>query len=136
MRVAAQIIEDLLRAAERLLRIDHPCGFLNRFEIAEEGGFVFERFDFTEELKLILPVCGLESFEKEPAEQTRKHLYGKKETGAARDPFEIGADAAARNDEMDVGMMQQILTPGVKNPEETDLGSEVLRIARDGEQGF
>jgi hypothetical protein len=37
---------------------------------------------------------------------------------------------------MHMGMMQQILAPGMQNAEEANLRSEVLRIARDGEQSF
>lgn len=33
-------------------------------------------------------------------------------------------------------VLQEVLSPGVQNAEESDLGSEMLRIAGDGEQGF
>ena len=71
--------------------------------------------------------------QEQASEQTRKHAHRNKETGTARDPFEIGADAATRNDEVHVGMMEQVLPPGVQNAEESDLGSEVPEIAGDGE---
>jgi len=51
-------------------------------------------------------------------------------------PFAIGTDAAAGNDEVDMGMMQEVLSPGVEYTEEADLRSEMSGIARDGEQGF
>jgi hypothetical protein len=35
-----------------------------------------------------------------------------------------------------MGMMQQILAPGVKDAEKADISAEMFGIARDGEQGF
>jgi hypothetical protein len=37
---------------------------------------------------------------------------------------------------MQMRMQQQVLAPGVQNGEEPDVRAEMLRVARDGEQGF
>ena len=37
---------------------------------------------------------------------------------------------------MQVGMMEQVLTPSVKYGEKADLGAQVLGISGDGEQGL
>jgi hypothetical protein len=37
---------------------------------------------------------------------------------------------------MQVGMIEQVLPPGVENGEETDPGAQVFRVGRDGEQRF
>src|SRR5262249_27246742 len=48
----------------------------------------------------------------------------------------IGGDSSAGNNAMDVWMEQQILSPRMKNAKETNLGSEMLRIACDLQQRF
>ena len=45
-----------------------------------------------------------------------------------------GDETACRNYAMDMGMMLQLLVPGVQHAEEADIGSEVFRVARDFEQ--
>src|SRR5262249_43070145 len=45
-------------------------------------------------------------------------------------PFRVGRDSATGNHAMDVGMKEQVLTPGVKNGEETNLRSKMFRITR------
>ncbi len=76
-------------------------------------------------------------FEEEPAEQARQNPHRQEEAGAAGDPaLAIGGDAAARHHAMHMGMMQQVLSPGVQDGEEADLGAQVLGIGGDGAQGF
>jgi hypothetical protein len=48
----------------------------------------------------------------------------------------IGSEAAGRNHAVDVRMKQQALIPAVEHAEETDLGTEVARIAGDFQQGL
>ena len=96
----------------------------------------FEWFEFAEELEPVVFESFEESLQKQSTEQARQNTYGQKEAGAAADPVAIGTNAAPGDDEVNVGMMQQILSPGMKNAEEADVRAEVLRIARDGEQRF
>src|SRR5665213_4217882 len=136
MRVAARITEHLTRAAERMFRVNHPFGFFHGSKIPCERGLVFERFGFPEELQLTVPESFTESCGKHTAEQARENAYGQKETGTAGDPLVIRGEAAAGDDEVYVRMMRQILSPRMKDAEEADLGAEMFRIARDGEQRF
>jgi hypothetical protein len=48
----------------------------------------------------------------------------------------IGREPATGNDAMQMGMMEQILAPGVKDREEADLGAQMPGIGRDRAQGF
>jgi hypothetical protein len=57
-------------------------------------------------------------FEKQTAEQARKYPHGEKETRAAGNPLEVGTNAAAGDNEVDVGVMEQVLPPGVQYAEE------------------
>src|SRR3974390_499164 len=76
----------------------------------------------------------MKALEQEAAEEARKHPNGQKEAGPAANPLPPGIDATARNDEVNVGVMQQVLPPGMQDAEEADFGSQVLGIAGDGEQ--
>src|SRR6266567_2297658 len=48
----------------------------------------------------------------------------------------IGRQSAGWNQAMHVGMRRQILSPGVKDAEKTDLGSQMLRIGSQIEHSF
>jgi len=48
----------------------------------------------------------------------------------------IQREPAGRNDTVNVGMQKQVLSPRVKNRDDTDLGSEVFGIGCDFQQGL
>jgi len=136
VRVAAEIIERLAGSAERLLCIDHPLGFFDRREIPVESVRIGKRWEIAEELKPVAPEGLTEFLKKQPPKEAGERAHREKESPAAADPFEIGTDAATGNDEVHMRVMQKILSPGVQNAEEADLGAEMPGIAREGEQGF
>ena len=79
----------------------------------------------------------LESLEKQAAEQAREHAHGEKESGRATDPAPpAGRQATAGNYAVQMGMMPQILPPGVQHGKEADLGAEMLGVGGDGGEGF
>ena len=64
-------------------------------------------------------------------------MHVEKEGGAAADPaLPIRRDATAGDDAMQMGVKKQILSPGVKDGEKTDLRAQMLGIAGNGEQSF
>ena len=48
----------------------------------------------------------------------------------------IWRDASARYDAMHMGVMQQVLSPGVQNAEKADSGSQMFGIGGDFQQGI
>src|SRR4051795_6773633 len=57
----------------------------------------------------------LEAGQKESSVETRQHLYRQKEAGAAADPTgPVDRGPATRHDAVDMGMMVQVLPPGVQ----------------------
>ena len=48
----------------------------------------------------------------------------------------VGGESAGRDHTVDMRMMLQFLVPGVEDAEETDLGAQMPRMARDFEQGL
>jgi hypothetical protein len=77
----------------------------------------------------------LEAGQEKPAVETRQHLYRQKEAGAAADPAgPIGRWPATRHDAVDMGMMMQVLSPGVQDGDQPDLGAEMPGIGSDDAQ--
>jgi hypothetical protein len=66
-----------------------------------------------------------------------EHLHGQKEIRAGVDPAaRIGGKAAGRDDAMNVGMMGEVLPPGMKDGGEANVGAEMTRVGRDVEEGL
>jgi hypothetical protein len=75
--------------------------------------------------------------EEQAAEEAAERAHREKEAGAAGDPAgAAGTEAAAGSGAVDVGMVEQVLAPGVEDGEEAEGGAEVFGVAADGEEGF
>ena len=80
---------------------------------------------------------GLESSDKLAAEDTAEHFDGKKEGAARGDPAgSVRSETAGGYHAVNMGMMLQSLVPSMEYAEETDLCTEVTRIAGDLQQGL
>jgi hypothetical protein len=83
------------------------------------------------ELKLVLCDELLQSIDQLAAEDSTECLDGQEESTRRIDPSgTIEGQAAAGNDVVDMGMMLEVLTPGMEHSEESDVGSQVPGIAR------
>ena len=82
-----------------------------------------------EELQLAGVESLIEIFQKLPPEQQRQHAHREEKPGAAGDPaVAIGRQSAAGDNAMEVGMMQQILSPSVEYGEETNFRTQMFGI--------
>ncbi len=62
---------------------------------------------------------------------------GKKEAGRGGKPTGmVWGESAGGNDAMDMGMVLQLLIPGMEHTEEANLGAEMFRMGSDFEQGL
>jgi hypothetical protein len=76
-------------------------------------------------------------FQKYAAEEAREDADREKESRSACDPpAAIGRQAAGWDDAVEVGMMDERLSPRVEHGEEADLGTEMLRIDGNGAEGL
>ena len=76
-------------------------------------------------------------FEEQATKQTREHTNREEEARTAGYPAAaVGSDAASGHDAMQVGMMKQVLSPGMKHSEESDLRPQMLGVRGDGLEGF
>src|SRR4249919_4000722 len=72
-----------------------------------------------------------QSIDKLCAEDFAERLNGQEERVQRMNPsLFVWRDSAAWNDAVNVGMKQQVLPPGVKDAEETNLGSQMFGVAR------
>lgn len=80
------------------------------------------------ELQLVFLVEVLQFLEKEPTVQTGKRAYRQKESFPAGQPSRIlERYSHSCYDTVEVGMMHEVLSPGVKYCEESDFCAEMLR---------
>jgi hypothetical protein len=77
-----------------------------------------------------------ESFDELAAEHFTENSFGEKEAKApGMHPVRvIPREASGSHDAMDMGMMLELLIPGVENAEEADLGAEMTGICGDFKQ--
>src|ERR1700684_3787673 len=81
-------------------------------------------------LKLTLREELLQSSDELATEDSAQCVNRQEEARRGIDPSgAIESQAAGRNDVVDMGMMLKVLTPGMEYAEESDVGSQVLRIA-------
>ena len=67
---------------------------------------------------------GAQRLEEQAAEETREHTYRQEEPAPATDPSRtVERQAAAWRHAMDMRMMLQGLTPGMKDGDNADLGA-------------
>src|SRR5207248_2574205 len=105
MGIAGEIIEHLLRSAERALGVDDPSNGAQRSQACSEGGGRSQAGQIAEEPELTRLERRLEAGQEKPTVETRQHLYRQKEARAAADPAApVGRWPAARHNAVDMGM--------------------------------
>jgi hypothetical protein len=79
----------------------------------------------------------LQEIEKLAAKDAAEDLDGEEEGIPGMKPAGIACvETAGGNDAVEMRMQSQVLSPGVENAEEADLGSEVLGVGRNFEHGL
>ena len=130
--VAGQVGEHGLRPGERPLGVDHPLGVAQRREDGVEGGLLAEGREVAEEDEASGRMQVSEPFEEEAAEQAREHPHRQEEARFAGDPARpVRRQAAAGNDDVDVGVVGQRRAPGVQHGGEADARAQMLRVGGD-----
>lgn len=95
-----------------------------------EGVAPAQALQVSEELQLAGVEGFLQVLQKQSPEQAREHPDRQEEAWLAGGPSRaVRREPATRDDAVEVGMMEQIVPPGVQNGEETDLGPRCLGSA-------
>ena len=130
--VASQIVEDMFCPAERRLGVDDPVLTEELLEETVEAIGLGEVDEQAVELELVLVKEKLEPGGELAAKDAAEYADGQEETWRGGDPAGvILSQAASRNDAVDVWMMLEVLAPAMEYAEQTDVGSEMLRVSRD-----
>ena len=110
MGIAGEIGEDLPGAGERGLGIDDPLGAAQWRQKAGERRGRVERGEIGKEAELAGIEGGLQTVEKQPAEQLFEHRHGQEKAGTAGDPAAaVGRGSAARDDATHMRMVVEVL---------------------------
>ena len=136
--VAADVVHHLLGSGEGRFGVDDPFHVAHADRDARRKTWrISKGLEGREELEFAGVEGLLQIGQEQSAEQAGQHPYGQEEMGAARNPpATVGRDSATRDDTMQVGMKEQILSPTVEHSEEADLGAQMLGIGSDGGQGL
>jgi hypothetical protein len=79
----------------------------------------------------------LKEIEELAAEHAAEDLHREKERILGMNPMGVAwIETAGRNDAVKMRMQSQVLSPGMQNAEEADLGSKVLGVGRNFEHGL
>src|SRR5438132_11431210 len=113
MRVARQILQNLLRTAKRRLHKDDPFDFPGLLTHEFERRRLGETGHLAMELQPAFQKCFPEINQKQPSEPAAQNLHGEKERFflASNPANAIRADAAAGNHAMQMRMQVEILPP-------------------------
>jgi hypothetical protein len=99
--------------------------------------WVRQGLEIGEELQLSLIESLLEVAKEFLAEQSGKDSNGEKKSLSAGHPLAaVCGQSASGNDAVQVGMMEQGLSPGMQHGKEADGSSEMFRVGGDGTEGF
>lgn len=138
MRIAREIMQDVFWSAEWRLRIDDSIRPTQLVEKSLKLIRITEVLQASTEDELALVKGDFQAFSELAAEYTTEYADRKKKVRPAC-PFPRGpvqCQTAGGNDAMNMRVMKQVLSPGVKNTEKPDVCSKMLRVGGDLKQGF
>lgn len=135
VRIASQILEDLLGTGQGRLGIDHPVQSLELSEESIEGSRLLASREHAAKPELVSAIGAAEQRQELAPKQLGEDFAGPQESRTARaDPTGvIRGDAAGGNEAVQMRMRTQLLIPGVQHRQESDLGSDSARIGCPGE---
>jgi hypothetical protein len=133
----ARELEDMLGLPEGFLRIDDPFLVAQSHEELVPGGGLGESPTASHPGALALAIEVLQPRQVQAPKAPREDADGQEEMGTTRHPVRaIRGHAARGQDTMEVGMMVQLLAPGVEHREATNLRAEMLRVSGDVLEGL
>ena len=133
MGIASKVIQHLPGSAERPLGVDHPFGVAQGREVFGPRVRIAKWFERSGKREPPRLEGLLQPVEEQPAEQSREHAHGEEEAGfAGNPPLAVRRQPPSGDDAVQMGVVEQVLTPRVEHGEEADLGAHVLGVGCDG----
>lgn len=127
--ISAQILKDTLGAVERRLAIDNPFFMIELPSEHLKGSSVLQMTDAAREDKITRFKTAFEIVQELVLEQLRQNLYMDEEILPTRYPAaSVGGQSSSRYDTVNMGMIHEVLSPGVKDADKPYACAEMLRI--------
>jgi len=138
VRIASQILEDMLGTAKGRFGIDHPVQSLELSEESIEGSRLLRSRERAAKPEFVSAISAAEQRQELAPKHLGEDFAGQEESRMARaDPTGvIRGDAAGGNEAVQMRMRTHLLIPGVQHRQEADLGSDSAWIGGQGEQSF
>ncbi len=135
--VATEIAQNLQGTTESGLGIDDPVVAMQAAEEFRELLRVGESGRGAGAAQLLTAMKSFQTGEELAAKNATEDPHGQEERIARADPATmVRGESAGRNDTVDVGMQEQVLSPGVERADDAYLRSQVFRIGGDFEQSL
>ena len=132
MRRAGQVLQDVLRVLDGLFGVDDPLLVAQRREEPLPGGGLGKFPTTTREGQLVLAIELCKAGEVEVPEAAREDTNGQEEVGTTRHPpCTIQREPPGGQDTMEMGMVVQLLAPGMQHSEAPNLRAEMLGLLGD-----
>ena len=136
VRVAPQIAQGMLGAAEGTLGVNDPIGTEQTAQQRGESTGLMQMRKLTVKAEFTGGVQYAKASNELAAEYAAKNLDWQEEVIRCRNPAGVvWGEAAGWDYAVDMRMMQQLLIPGMEHAEESNLGAEMARVAGDLQQG-
>jgi len=129
MGISAKVLEDPFGAIKGRFAIDDPLLAVETVSVGFEGAGVFEITEAVRKDQMPFSVTIFEKIKELASEQGRHDPHGHKKPLAAGHPASpVRGETAAGDDTVDVGMVQEILSPGVENTDNSYRRAEMLLV--------
>jgi hypothetical protein len=137
MSIPGQVLQQVIGAAERRFGVDDPIFLVQRLQAAEKRLPAGQIRELACEDEFSGAEQSHEPVKELAPEHDRQHRNRHEKVGSRADPARlVRRDSSARNYAMHVGVMQQVLPPGVQNAEKADGGSQMFGVRGDFQQGI
>src|SRR5450759_2241692 len=133
--VSGEVAQDLFGPAEGGLGVDDPFAAAGVIEQSGEGGRICQVSQRAVEGEFAVLEGDSEVVQEDSAKEAREHAHGQEEVLFAGDPaLAISRQAAGGDDAVKMGMVEQVLSPGVQDGEEADCRVQMLGVSGDGQK--
>ena len=129
MGISPYIVDHLLRSAKRGLGIDDPFFAIDGSEVVIQFLLISDLSEGSETLEPPLPESSFEPGEEFAPKKSGEDFDRQKELSAAVDPtLAIEAESSSRNEAVQMGVIDQGLSPGMKDGQDACLGMEIFLL--------
>jgi len=137
MGISGEVLQDAVGAIEGGFAIDGPLILVEAPQEGFKGSGILEMTEVGGKGQISSLEAIFEEAEELAFEQCRQDSDGEEESFAAGDPAAaVGRQTAAGDDPVEVGMIHEVLAPGMENTDHPHLGAEMFGVLGEFQEGF